>query len=259
MFYLNWEEQIELMNDDELRRFINNLIKYHKDEDVELPTKVEKLTWLGIKPALETNNIKYEKKVKANQENGKLGGAPKGNKNASKSKTTQNNPNNPIKDNSKQLNDNSKKKKEKRENIKENWQKETGNSQLENENWQELNENREEIDFPNEIIIEDTGTSSTGKYTGVYTGTILLEQDIDKINNTMNTTYAGAAINLKDFLFQDLIKYKLQEKILETGYFNKVIFDILQKDKNLKIVQDKLIPEVFNEIEPLLTEYLKYI
>lgn len=120
---------------------------------------------------------------------------------------------------------------------------------MENDNWKEINENREELNITSEIMIEDNGSSSTGK----YTGTILLEQDIDKINNTMNTTYADAAINQKDFLFRDLIKYKLQDKILETGHFKEGIFDILQKDKNLKIVQDKLVPEVFNKIEPLLT------
>lgn len=82
LFYLSWEQQIDLMKDDELRRFNKNLCRYYKGEQVELPTREEQLCWLGILPALELNKIKYEKKSASNRENGKLGGAPKGNQNA---------------------------------------------------------------------------------------------------------------------------------------------------------------------------------
>jgi len=82
MFYHNWDEQIELMTDAELRNFIKNLIRYDKGEDVILNTKEEKLCWLGIVSALEINKQKWMTK----SENGKLGGAPIGNRNAIKEK-----------------------------------------------------------------------------------------------------------------------------------------------------------------------------
>jgi hypothetical protein len=95
LFYLNWKDQIDDLDDQELRRLINNLIKYHSGEEVDLQTKIDRLVWKGILPGLEANQDKYEKKVQANRENGKLGGAPKGNQNASKEKTTQINPEQP--------------------------------------------------------------------------------------------------------------------------------------------------------------------
>lgn len=82
MFYHNWDEQIDLMTEAELRNFIKNLIRYDKGENVVLNTKEEKLCWLGIVSGLEINKQKWITK----SENGKLGGAPIGNKNAIKEK-----------------------------------------------------------------------------------------------------------------------------------------------------------------------------
>jgi hypothetical protein len=162
LFYLNWEQQVDLMKDDELRRFIKNLCRFARGEDVELTSREEQLCWLGIVPALEINKVKYDKKSEANRENGKYGGAPKGNQNASKTKTTENNPNNPIIDKSKMINDKSKKESDNRKNTNDNWQQETGKSQLEKENWQDENENRQEINDNSKRIPEITGASNTG-------------------------------------------------------------------------------------------------
>lgn len=108
LFYLSWEKQIDDLDNIELRRLIYNLIKYHSGEEIDLPTKTDRLAWHGILPGLEVNQDKYEKKVQANRENGKLGGAPKGNQNASKEKTTQNDPEQPKQpDKREQVNDKS--------------------------------------------------------------------------------------------------------------------------------------------------------
>lgn len=163
LFYLNWEQQVDLMKDDELRRFIKNLCRYARGEDVELTSREEQLCWLGIVPALEINKVKYDKKSEANRENGKSGGAPKGNQNASKSKTTQNNPNNPIKDKSKKTNEKSKKESDNGEYSNENWEKKTGKSQLETENRQDENEDLQEIIDNLQHPLEDTGARSTGE------------------------------------------------------------------------------------------------
>ena len=91
------------------------------------------MCWLGIVRALDSNEEKWEKRVEANKKNGKLGGAPAGNQNAKK-ETTQNNPNNLIRDNSKEKSDKSKKVNDK--------------SELENDNRQEKN-------VKSEILIEN--------------------------------------------------------------------------------------------------------
>lgn len=76
MFYLSWKSQVDILNDKELRRFINNLIQYHDGGEIELKSKTDKLVWNGILPALEVNDSKYKSRVEASRENGKKGGRP---------------------------------------------------------------------------------------------------------------------------------------------------------------------------------------
>jgi len=132
MFYLSWKSQVDILNDKELRRFINNLIQYHDGGDIELKSKTDKLVWNGILPALEVNNSKYNSRVEASRENGKKGGRP------SKEKTTQETqqvfekPKEP--DNSKELIDNRKELIVNGERIKDNSKQVNGNSELINDN-----------------------------------------------------------------------------------------------------------------------------
>lgn len=246
LFYMNWEVQIDLLTDEEVRRFNKNLFRYHRGEEVELVTISDKITWAGILPALEINKEKYEKKCLANQENGQLGGAPKGNQNASKTKTTQNNPDNPIKENSKKKNDKSKKEIDNRKNTNDNWELGTGKSQLEKENSQDTSN----------PLFKDTSTGNTGLYTGTYTGTSLLGSEIDELNYIMNTEKASADPDVKDYLFKMLIQSKLQEKILASGCFKQEIFDHLKED-NLNYFQRKIGKEKYDKLEPLFLEYIK--
>lgn len=236
MFYLNWEEQINLMTDPELRKFILNLIRYHKGEPVELVSKVDKLTWAGIVPALEANNIKYEERIKANRENGKKGGAPIGNKNAKKEITTQNNPNNPIKDNREVISDN-------REEINENGEMLTDDSQLENGNSEE--DKSEKIN------------DNSSNYTGNYTGAILGKNEVEEINNNINSSFDGTDVNYQKYLFKFAVREKLQEKILATGYLKDGLFKYL-KNNELKSIQQRMDPEEYKSVEPLLLEYLSF-
>jgi hypothetical protein len=243
MVYMTWEEQVDLMEDAELRRFIKNLFRFHKGEDVELPSRTEKLTWLGIQPALITNWDKYEQKVAAGKENGKKGGAPLGNQNASKSKTTQNNPNNPIKDKREQITGKSKKLKEKREKTNDNGKLENGNQKLEKE------EIEQSTDF--------TGTS-TSQYFCEYTGTCLLKQEIDDINQLINTRFKDAQPEGKDTMFKSYVKELLQQKILSTGYFKSELFDYFNP-RYINSIKQRLEPEQYEIVEPLLAEYNKLV
>lgn len=86
LFYKSWKSQLDLLDNNELRSFIEHLFKYHDDSDegFEYVSDKDKLVWYGVLPALEINKKKYEDKVKASSVNGKKGGAPKGNDNAKK-------------------------------------------------------------------------------------------------------------------------------------------------------------------------------
>jgi len=234
LFYPNWKIQLDLLNDDEKIRFVYNLIRYHQNEEVELISTNDKLVWAGVLPALIINKDKYEKKVAANRENGKQGGAPPGNQNASKSKSTQNNPNNPITDKREKKTGNSKKKKEKSE-------KETGNQE------QEKEEKEQSMDV--------TGTS-TSKYSGKYTGACLLGPEIDEINHIINTQYNDAAPMGKDSYFKYFIKSKLKEKILATGLLPTDFFEYF-KTVQFDEVRRNLSPDEYASIEPMFLEYLE--
>jgi hypothetical protein len=134
LFYLDWKNQMDMMTDEQVRRFVYNLCNYTEGKKVDLPTDIEKALWIGVVPSMRINQEKYEKKVQSNQENGKLGGAPIGNQNARKDKTTQNNPNNLISDNCKLVNDKGEMIIDKREKINEKGELEKENWELENDN-----------------------------------------------------------------------------------------------------------------------------
>ncbi|SED60477.1 hypothetical protein SAMN04487765_0479 [Tenacibaculum sp. MAR_2010_89] len=77
LFYQSWKTQIDILDDSELRKFINNLLSYHDGGEVVLESKYDKLLWNGVLPGLEVNNLKYQKTIERNRENGKKGGRPK--------------------------------------------------------------------------------------------------------------------------------------------------------------------------------------
>jgi hypothetical protein len=233
MFYMTWEALVDRMTDEELRRFINNLFRFHRGEEVVLTTRLEEMTWIGILPALKINVEKYEQKVASSKENGKLGGAPQGNQNASKSKTTQNNQNNPIIEKREKKTDNRKKKKE--------------NSQLETEDQKQENENREQK-------MDSTSTISTGAYSGKYTGTNLLQHEIEEINYIINTQYADVHQEGKDVIFKGHVKQMLQQKVLSTGKFKPEFFESYTP-AYINIAEQKLTREEFKTVEPMLLEY----
>lgn len=114
MFYLNWKTQLDILSDKELRRFINNLISWHQDENVELNTKTDLLVWNGVLPALEVNDDKWNSRADKSRENGKRGGRPK-KEITQETQQVISEPKKPV--NSKLLNDNSEKVTEKGKEI----------------------------------------------------------------------------------------------------------------------------------------------
>ena len=97
LFYTSWKKNIDIMDDVELRRFINNLINYTDGNEIELLTKIDNIVWNDAVELLDHNETKRQKTIERNRVNGKNGGRP------SKPNETQDNPvgfnetqNNPV-------------------------------------------------------------------------------------------------------------------------------------------------------------------
>jgi hypothetical protein len=97
MFYLSWSKQIEMLTAEETKSFIQNLIRYHSDEELIFSSKLEEMLFTSIEISLETNKSKYQVKVETNRENGKKGGRPKTQNNPKKPNGYSENPKNPNK------------------------------------------------------------------------------------------------------------------------------------------------------------------
>jgi|688.fasta_scaffold735498_2 hypothetical protein len=82
LLYLSWEESFNLLSCEEQSQFIKNMFLFHKGEEPILNTPMLTIFWKSIEYNLHENGRRYNASV----ENGKLGGAPKGNKNALKQK-----------------------------------------------------------------------------------------------------------------------------------------------------------------------------
>jgi hypothetical protein len=85
VFYTSWNNAIKQMDEQQLRRFITNLCNYAEGTDVHLDGVVDEIMWSQVKPLLDYNEGKRQKRI----ENGRKGGAPVGNSNATKNNLNQ--------------------------------------------------------------------------------------------------------------------------------------------------------------------------
>lgn len=136
---MSWRDQIEDLDDEELRRFIYNLCDYHNGKGVQLITKADRLVWKGILPALVSNEAKYNERIEKNQRNGRLGGRPK----ISEMSKNQENPEKPIGSFENPKNP-----------INDNWILDTGKGKLEIENGELKKEEREKKSEKSELKFE---------------------------------------------------------------------------------------------------------
>lgn len=87
--------QINVFNaltDEDAGKLIKGIFEYVQSSKIILEGYL-KIIFIPIKEEIDKNQERYEKKCEVNKENGKKGGAPKGNQNAKKqAKTTENNP-----------------------------------------------------------------------------------------------------------------------------------------------------------------------
>ncbi len=96
IIYKSWEEAFTLLSDVELAQMFKNLFLWHRNEQPILNTPSLQLVWKLIQYNLIQNAENYDRRSETSSKNGKLGGAPKGNKNALKQKYDEfNQPNQP--------------------------------------------------------------------------------------------------------------------------------------------------------------------
>ena len=103
--FLDWTEATRKLKDSEKGRLIDALVAYARGEEIEDSrlTGNEAYVFPMFQLQIDRDKAEMEKKRETNSENGKKGGAPKGNQNARKNdqnqpKTTENNRNKPDKD-----------------------------------------------------------------------------------------------------------------------------------------------------------------
>jgi hypothetical protein len=73
MFYTSWNEAIKKMDEQQLRSFITNLCNYAEGNSVTLDGLVDEIMWSQVKPLLDYNETKRQKRI----ESGKKGGLAK--------------------------------------------------------------------------------------------------------------------------------------------------------------------------------------
>ena len=95
ILFQEFEEVFNLLTDEDSAALIKAIFAYNAGKAIKLNYHLNVIFAL-IKKKLDDNQKNYDEVCRKNQENGKKGGAPRGNTNAKKQpKTTQNNRNNP--------------------------------------------------------------------------------------------------------------------------------------------------------------------
>jgi hypothetical protein len=82
-------ECLKELDNENLAKVMRMIFDWYDEKPVEPETQLEKFSWKFILPRLERNKEDYLNTVERNKENGKKGGAPIGNKNALKNKTSE--------------------------------------------------------------------------------------------------------------------------------------------------------------------------
>ena len=77
LIYLDYEEQFNLLNNEEIGILMRAIIKYEKTREIPKLEGMVKMAFSFIKTQLDRDREKYNKKCEKNKENGLKGGRPK--------------------------------------------------------------------------------------------------------------------------------------------------------------------------------------
>lgn len=104
IFYASWKEALKGLPDSVRLEVYEAAIDFAMSGEEPELSGTAALAFFFIKQDIIRDLQKYERICERNRVNGKNGGAPTGNRNASKSESTRNNPNNPVGSKSTQIN-----------------------------------------------------------------------------------------------------------------------------------------------------------
>lgn len=79
LIYLDYQEQFELLSDEQAGQLIKATIKYEKTGEITELDGMVKMAFSFIKTQLDRDREKYQAKCEKNRENAKKGGRPKKN------------------------------------------------------------------------------------------------------------------------------------------------------------------------------------
>ena len=77
LIYLDYEEQFNLLTDEQVGQLMRAIIKYEKTREVPKLDGMLKMAFSFIKTQLDRDRQKYQNKCEKNRENGAKGGRPK--------------------------------------------------------------------------------------------------------------------------------------------------------------------------------------
>ena len=77
LLYLDYKEQFDLLNDEQLGQLLRVIMEYEETGNVPKIDGMIKMAFSFIKAQLDRDQEKYEEKCQKNRENGSRGGRPK--------------------------------------------------------------------------------------------------------------------------------------------------------------------------------------
>lgn len=77
LFYLDYEEQLNLLTDEQIGQLMRAIIRYEKTKNISELDGMLKMAFSFIKTQLDRDREKYKAKCEKNKENAKKGGRPK--------------------------------------------------------------------------------------------------------------------------------------------------------------------------------------
>lgn len=77
LIYLDYEEQFNLLTDEQVGQLMRAIIKYEKTQEIPQLEGMLKMAFSFIKTQLDRDREKYQARCEKNKENGARGGRPK--------------------------------------------------------------------------------------------------------------------------------------------------------------------------------------
>lgn len=97
---------------------------------------------------------------------------------------------------------------------------------------------------------------NTSIFSGLYTGTSILGDEIDEIINKVKSDFKYAPESTQITYFHTYVKRRLENKIRATGCLDNELLHPARMKWELESIKQKLGSEVYKSIEPLLEEYM---